>query len=627
MSLMSDLSIGKSGLSMSQYAINTTAHNLANVDTPGYVRQHMLLGTNISNTLGQNAISKMQVGLGVNPEEVKQYRDTFLDKAYRREIGRESFYQSQYDAVNEMENVFGELQGVAFQDSMKEFWVSLQELAKEPDSIVTRASLVERAVSFIERSENIYKQISEYQVNLNAQIQKQVDRINEIGDAISKINKKVCLYESNGVENANDLRDERNALLDELGKYINITYREGADHQITVMAENVPFVTDNVVFHMSTMSQVEILTAQLTQKYGGTAEAQERAIAEAEKRCNNSSMLVPVWPTYGNAEVFNYDTLPTTKANTDVGGLKGLILTRGTKIGQYTDIPVRPSEADYKTNGVLDEDAYAVAMAEYEEAVKTYNREIEPSVIMTVQAQFDQLIHGIVTALNDVLCPNTDYTFNETVTVTLSNGMTKTYVPGDKVRILDKENAPRGMDEDKMFGTELFSRKSTPRYETVTLADGTELMVYNEENPEDNYSLYTLGEIEVNKDILADKSKIPLSSGKATGDFDIKTAEKLIDCWQEGFATLSPNTLTVNNFNGYYNAFIAAIANRGETLNTIAKNQDSMVASIDTQRQSVSGVSSDEELTNLIKYQHAYNAAARYINVIDEMLEHIVTRL
>ena len=627
MSLMSDLSIGKSGLSMSQYAINTTAHNLANVDTAGYVRQHMILGTSQYTSIGENAISKMQLGFGVSPEEVKQVRDVFLDKAYRREIGRESFYKAQYEAVNELENVFGELQGVAFQNSMQDFWVSMQELAKEPDSIVTRASLVETAVSFIERAENIYKQISEYQLNLNTQIQKQVDRINEIGDEIGKLNMQICLYESNGVEHANDLRDQRNALLDELGEYVNVTYREGADHQLTVLAENVPFVTNTVVFHMSTMTQVDLLTNQLTQLYGGTLEAQERATAEAEQRCNNSTMLVPIWPTYGNTEVFNYDTLPTTKANTDVGGLKGLILARGTKVGQYTDIPIRPVEDDYTENGTLDEDAYAVAMAQYEEAVKKYNNEIEPSVIMTVQAQFDQLIHGIVTTLNDILCPNTDYTFEQDITVTLSNGLTKTFYAGDTVKVLDKENAPQGMDADRTYGTELFSRKSTPRYETITLADGSELMLYNEEDPTDNYSLYTLGEIEVNKSVMADKSMIPLSCGGGTGEFDIKTAEKLIDSWQGKFATLSPNTLTVNNFNGYYTAFIAAIANRGETLNTIAQNQDSMVSSIESQRLSVSGVSSDEELTNLIKFQHAYNAAARYINVVDEMLEHIVTQL
>ena len=99
MGLMSNLWVGKSGLSMSQYSINTTAHNLANVDTPGFVRQQMILGTASYLTVGQNAISKMQTGLGVNAEEVKQVRDIFLDKAYRQEIGRESFYRTDRKSV------------------------------------------------------------------------------------------------------------------------------------------------------------------------------------------------------------------------------------------------------------------------------------------------------------------------------------------------------------------------------------------------------------------------------------------------------------------------------------------------------------------------------------------------
>ncbi len=213
---------------------------------------------------------------------------------------------------------------------------------------------------------------------------------------------------------------------------------------------------------------------------------------------------------------------------------------------------------------------------------------------MSVQAQFDQLVHGVVKTINDILCPNKDYTFDKDVTVTLSSGQTVTYKAGDTVRVFDKENAPVGMDAAKTAGTELFSRKSVQRYETVTLDDGTELMIYNEENPLDNYTMYTVGEIEINRYVLANKSLIPLSSNKGTGDFDIETAEKLIEAWQGKFAALSPNTLTINNFTAYYTAFIGEIANRGETLNKIAEKQDAMVASIESKRQSVSGVSSDE---------------------------------
>ncbi len=86
----------------------------------------------------------------------------------------------------------------------------MQELAKQPENLTARASFVETAVSFIERAENIFQQTKKYQMNLNIQIQQDIGRINEIGSQIAKLNTEICFYESNKVEHANDLRDERN---------------------------------------------------------------------------------------------------------------------------------------------------------------------------------------------------------------------------------------------------------------------------------------------------------------------------------------------------------------------------------------------------------------------------------
>ena len=77
--------------------------------------------------------------------------------------------------------MFGELEGVQFQNTMKDFWESLQELTREPDNIAARASFIQTAVTFVERAENIFSQMNDYQVNLNTIINNQVNRINEIG--------------------------------------------------------------------------------------------------------------------------------------------------------------------------------------------------------------------------------------------------------------------------------------------------------------------------------------------------------------------------------------------------------------------------------------------------------------
>ena len=85
------LYVGVSGLQTAQNALNTTAHNLANVETEGYVRQQILQGDKQYNKIGYASVSNMQVGLGVNLSDVRQVRDEFLDKEYRKETGRAGF--------------------------------------------------------------------------------------------------------------------------------------------------------------------------------------------------------------------------------------------------------------------------------------------------------------------------------------------------------------------------------------------------------------------------------------------------------------------------------------------------------------------------------------------------------
>ncbi|MBR6474280.1 MAG: flagellar hook-associated protein FlgK [Lachnospiraceae bacterium] len=618
MSLFGSLNVGTSGLKVSQYGLNVVAHNLANVDTEGYVRQQVVLDTAMVNNIGWSGTNTMQVGLGVDPRAVRQVRDFFLDAAYRTEIGRQGYYDSQSAAASEIEELFGELNGVAFQDTLNDLWVSMQELSKEPDSRVTQATFIENSGAFLERAEKIYKELRSYQRDLNTMIENQVSRINEIGKSITELNKKIALYEADKRENANDLRDERNNLLDELSQMVKIDYRESESGIVNVNVEGVPFVTDASYYKMGTMSMADYRTAN-----GIDLPLDESA-----------DMLMVVWPQLGGRDVFDWSVVPSSSANTDIGGLKGLIQARGTKIGKYTDIPIEPKREDFTDEyGVLDEDAYKLAVKQYDMDTAQYNLTTESSIVMRTQAQFDQLVHGIITTINDALCPNKEVTLGDDITVKLPNGELKTLEAGTTIKIFDDKNAPIGLDRNNTAGTELFTRKTVDRYmepQDIMLADGSVIQnarIYNWEDTSDNYTLYTLGETEINRDLLSDKSKLPILSPDRTGDFDIKMIEGLMEKWQEPFATLSPNTLTFNNFTGYYTQFTGSIASKGNEYRTLADNQQAMAGSIQEKRSGITGVSSDEELTYLIKFQQAYNASARYINVIDEMLEHVIERL
>ena len=590
MGLMSSLYTGVSGLQISQRGLNTTAHNLSNLETEGYVRQQTLQTDSFYTNIGSNHISYLQVGHGATAAAITQVRDTFLDKSYRQELGRQKFYEAQYECATEMEEILGETEGVAFQDSVEELWVAMQELCKEPDSIVTRSSFIQTAVSFIERAETVYTQIKEYQLNLNSNIQNTVDRINEIADEIHRLNGEIQKYEAAGMEHANDYRDQRNLLLDELGGLASITYKEHASGVVTVMLENQMLVSEDMTYHMDTR------------------------LLE-----NDTGMIEPYWPAFGDIPVYSFNPLPSSECNTDIGSLKGLLLVRGNKVGKHTDIPVEPDKADFtdETGWFYKED-YEEAYREYEKEVEIFNMEIEASAIVCVQAEFDQLIHGIVTTINDILCPNKEVVNAD----------------GEKILIFDEENAPVGMDENFTPGEALFNRKSMARYEKTTEfieVDGmfqeVEVWKYNEEDASNNYSLFTLGEIRVNENIMKDPSLIPLSTNDKTGDYAVEVCHELMSKWQEPFSTLTPNEYKAHNFNEYYTEMIGALATRGEKYRNIYQGQETLVNSVDGQRLSVTAVSSDEELTNMIRFQQAYNASARYINVVSQMLEHLLNSL
>lgn len=628
--LMTSLWTGVSGLTVSQAGLNATAHNLSNVNTKGYSRQQMINVDFNYNFIGYNYEGqKLNVGLGSTADVVRQLRNRFYDATYREEVGRQGYYEGQWEALSEIQELFGEMEGVAFQNSIEGIWDAIQELAKEPESIVCRSTLVNKAAAFIDRAQDIYTQVSKFQTDLNKQVNTAVEKINELGQQIYEMNKKISAAEASGVENANDYRDIRNLALDELSKYIKIEYSEAPNGVVQVVAEGVQFVSE--------LSVNKIVTKEIS---------------------DETIMIKPVWSQTGDDVVSRNKTVDL-ESDSDIGYLKGLLIARGDDTAQYTDIPVKPVEPKYPartdymvSDGAggtvfdsaaynaavdqynIDSDEYKLELNRFNTSLVEYNNSIDSSVIRTIMATFDQLVHGVVTGINDILAPNKEV-------VTFDSGGTPI-----KITVLDEDKAPIGMDVNATMGEGLFNRKSMDRYTTQTLqiaktdekgniltdADGNWIMeektvrVYNVENPDDNYSLYTITEIEINPKILENYSILPLSNNGNGGDFAYTgVMHQLSDIWNKSFTTLSPNTLTPYTYKEYYTAFVGDIGTRGQLLENMTQSQSQMALEVDNTRQNYMGVSSDEELSNLMKYQHSYNAAARYFNVVDSMLERILT--
>lgn len=625
MSLMTSIYTGVTGLQTSSNALNTTAHNMSNIHTEGYVRQQVSMVDGNYQNLGLTAVNTKQVGLGVVSAESRHIRDLLLDKAYREQEGRRSFYASRYGATEEVESIIGETEGVQFQNSLKDLKEAISEMAKTPNSTVTRAGLIMSAQAFLTRANAVYSELTSYQGTLDKKVSDTVDRINQIGDQIYQLNLQISSVEAPGVETASDLRDRRDLLLDELSGYTKIDYSEGEFGVVTVRVEGTSFVVKDGVFHMG--------TAQLNSEQG-------------------SNYLSPVWPHIDDSPVYDTFSEISTAANNDIGELKGLLIARGSNIGTFEDIPKEPDYSQFATEAERVE-----AYNKYQEEIKTYDSTVGNSVVSKTQAMFDQMIHNIVTLINDAISPTIDKTLAADTTFTVPAGTVvktlneemqtalagaavdefgaltadtnATLAGGTTIKILnvdeDENGCSYGNDADKTPGTELFSREDVERYTKMTGSDGKTYYVYNPNNEFGTTSNYSLGNLTVNQTVVDDYSYIPFTT--IEDDVDMELGQKLVTIWDTPSMNLDPANMTKKDFDDYYSAMVGVIANEGYIYNAVATSQETVVLNLDGQRKSVTGVSSEEELTNLIKFQNAYGASSRFINTVADMLDTLINRV
>ncbi len=569
---LSSMGTAVSALMANRAGLNTTAHNITNANTKGYVRQQQLMNDANYSVVGHSGTSYMSIGMGTDVDVIRQVRDIFLDKSFRVETGRKNFYAAAAGAMEEVETILGEIQGETYNEIINDFWVSLNELSKHPEGLETRAAFVQSASKFVRRSNLIMENLRDYQKNIDTDIRKKVDRINEIGRQITKLNLKISKNEISGA-NANDYRDTRNVLLDELGGLIKIKYRELADGTVTVSAENTQFVLRDSFYPMST-------------EY-------------SDKRGN---LIHPYWP-HLKQKVFDEKADVSKNSTNDIGGLKGLVIVRGNRRTNYTDI--------------ADETAF---------------KDIKHSAMMVAMATFDKFVHGVVTLVNDRLAP----TQEQEITLP-ADPPTHPAAYKKKFKVL-ADDAPFGLNATQ--GTELFSRKYIKEGRFKTIKDAStppkEYTVLIEEDKADGNTLYNAGNLEINPEVLEDYSKLPLSKQKGF-DGDSSITQKIINAWN-GFnekgdpdpsvkMPLKPGLSTRLNIRDFYTAFVGDIGAKGRLAGDEVKNQTMMTMQIDNQREQLMGVSSDEELGNMLKYQHAYNAASRLISILDSMMDKVVNNL
>ncbi len=577
MPLMGSLYIGVSGLQTSQNALNTTAHNISNTDTTGYVRQQILQGAATYDTIktSYKAVSNQQIGLGVVYSKTRQVRDVFLDATYRKESGRSSFYEVSADALGEIESLLDEMNGETFQESINDLWTSVQEMAKDPASAITQGMFIERCSEFLARSQSVYEGLCEYQMSLNETVKKNTNRINEIAEQIKTLNDQIRTVEiSNSkeygisFERANDLRDTRNALIDELSTYGNISYEEDVDCTVWIQFEGEDLVRGEIAYKLGLYEDAD--TGFYTPFW----------IKNARYSTDNAGNRYYTAEEVEKAKVFDLNRTISSDLDTDVGALKSSLLARGDHRADYTDL-----------------------------MTDRYDNEISQSVCMNVMAEFDQLVHGIATSINKVLSDAA--LAAKAINPSSTYLMTTDPVSGMEVPIqVFKKIASEGYDSTGAYNVEM-PGVYNPETDTV---DGYV-----------NESLYTTTNMQINVELLRQPTK--LGFVKIDGQVDYTTMEALKAAFESEDMTLNPNVKKKSSFVDYYGDLVSQVANSGSVYKSLIDSQQKTVLATSNAREQVIGVSQDEELTFMVKFQNAYNASSRYINVVDDMLEHIINTL
>ena len=372
------------------------------------------------------------------------------------------------------------------------------------------------------------------------------------------------------------------------------------------------------------------------------------------KADQQTGYYTPYWtqlstPSTGKyTPVFNLDNVESRK-NNDIGEIRGLLLARGDHVGRYTEI----------------ENASA----------KSYKNGIGRSAVMNSQAELDKLTHTIMTKVNDLLSPtkslndyitesgegtktvtgvtaggnniaSVDADGNVTIssdaysslTYTAEGGVTKN-LSSDSL-IFDDINPGVGAS-GKIPSEEIFSRVQGDRYDkitldtplTITYSDGstktvTEAYLYRPETTDDRYSLYTLNNVEVNQTLVDSPEELPSKRLNTNQDNVIYDIGSQIDAlWENIDYQINPADDTKCSIMDFYTKYVGELANSGSVYTTTAESLDGTSKSIESSRQGVIGVSSDDELTNMIKYQNAYNAPSRYINVVSTMIDYLLNSL
>jgi flagellar hook-associated protein 1 len=214
------MDVGRRGMAVSQAALNTTSHNIANKTTEGYSRQRVDIETNPAVDSGNH-----RMGTGSKVGAISRTNSPWLERQIEREGSEFSFLDSKAGALSRLEGVMNEQSIKGLNNAISEFFNSFREVANNPESAVPRTQVRETARQLIRNFQDASSQIKSVETELNKNVEASISEVNSMATEIAKMNEKIMQVEISGAD-ANDERDKRDMLVKKLSEKIDISYAE-----------------------------------------------------------------------------------------------------------------------------------------------------------------------------------------------------------------------------------------------------------------------------------------------------------------------------------------------------------------------------------------------------------------
>lgn len=569
--LLAGVSIALQSMLSHQAAIEVVEHNVANATTPGYRRQQVVLkaGPAISSQGATYSMGVGQIGSGVSVDKVKRFSTDFYDTRYRNAVQYAGMYSVESSILTQLENEFAETTNSGLVAGLNSFWSSWQSLAGDPTNTALKADVVDVARALAQSINSRALTITDLQSQQDKQIVQITNEVNAAATEIAQLNAQIARVISIE-EQPNDLMDQRDALLDKLASLIGSTSSLQPNGEVVVSVNGHVLVQDDEAFTVNAISD-----------------------------STNHNFKSLVWD--------DGQTL-TPRA----GELAGYIESRDTVLDDHlTTLNELSTELMTRINE-LHSSGFATGKTTTLSTIANTVTGFGFGSLDTAQTELTGGDYSVETQFT-----GTDWQFrvvDSTVTpvsVRLSDGSGYT---------TDWQNIPTGtgntIQYDTGRGLTFNFGTDTSTYTAAAFGAGAATVQFNEQ--QDLFTGTDAFSIAVNQTVLDNPNLLATAANpNSPGDgsiaqliANVKT-EKLMDSDQA----------TINEF------YIAKSAEFGLTLNRVKSNYESydLVAdAVDTERQSLAGVNLNEEAVNLELYQKSYEAAARLMTALDEMMNTII---